>query len=181
MSYLRMKLVENGLLFSRSDMIGYLIFTFSVEMEGHIVSVSFANTFGVLTRIGLIFICDADSDAVASKMESGFSTPFDTETLPRIPVPRSSKERTCAWLNSTHLPRRTGPSPARHIDEFQGKPLQLSPKTPRAKRMERDGYSPVPKCCVACITLQCPPDSECSPWVYSPSVDDSRLYCNLVR
>ena len=81
-------------------------------------------------------MCNADSDAVASKMESGFSTPFDTEMLPRIPVPRSPKERTCAWLNSTHLPRRTGPSPAQHIDEFAAKTVTIVP----LKLRERNGW-----------------------------------------
>ena len=47
-------------------------------------------------------------------------------------------------------------------------------------RAKRDGYRPVPRCCVACITSQLPHESECSPWVYSP-MDYSRIYCDLER
>jgi hypothetical protein len=33
------------------------------------------------------FVCFVDPDTVAVKMESGLLTPFNTETLPSIPVP----------------------------------------------------------------------------------------------
>jgi len=108
-----------------------------------------------------------DYDTVASKMESGLSTPFDTRTLPRMPVPSLPKERTCTWLNSTHLPRQTGAF-AEHPDGSQGRPLPLSPPTPRAKQMAKEGRSPAPECCIGCITSRRPKESRYTPFIYSP-------------
>jgi hypothetical protein len=78
-----------------------------------------------------------DPDVVAAKMDFGLLTPFDTATLPSIPLPKDPKERTCAWLNSTHLARRSLQAPL-HPDELQGQPLPYSPPTPRAAQMKRE-------------------------------------------
>jgi hypothetical protein len=92
-------------------------------------------------------VCFVDPDIVAAKMESGLLTPFDTGTLPSIPVPKSPKERTCAWLNSTHLSRRPPRMPM-HPDELRGKPLPYSPPTLRAQQMEEECRFPARQCCV---------------------------------
>ena len=122
------------------------------EIEYHKIAYLFLQCAdGRAYRLGEVFLCfsvsvgplisyhavHVDSDDVAAKMESGSDllTPFDTTTLPTIPMPKLPKERTCAWLNSTHLPRRWFRT-LEHPDKAQGRTLPYSPPTPRAARME---------------------------------------------
>jgi hypothetical protein len=98
------------------------------------------------------------------KLGSTLLTPFDTSTLPSIPVPKLPNERTCAWLNSTHLPRRSE-MPA-HPDELQGIRAPLSPPTWRAEQMERDSFLPITRNFVS--FFDCTPEHpERAPWYYS--------------
>ena len=177
MSYLRMKRMETGHPSLRSNTTEYPISSSSVKIAQPIILVSFSKLFEACTLNGLIH--SVDSDTVSSKMESGFSTPFDTRTLPVMPVPSLPKERTCAWLNSTHLPRHTGHF-AKHPDDLQGRPLPFSPPTPRARQMAREGRFPAPQCCIGCMTSRRPKESRCTPFIYSPQQTTS-TECTLVR
>ena len=120
-------------------------------------------------HFSLTYLCSyilrpTDFDVVATKLESALLTPFDTTTLPNIPVPKFPNERTCAWLNSTHL-RRRGLS--EHPDESHGTPVPLSPPTSRAEQMERDICLPVTRTPMG--FFDCSPEYlERTPWYYSP-------------
>jgi len=106
-----------------------------------------------------------DFDVVASKLEHALLTPFDTTTLPNIPVPSCPNERTCAWLNSTHLPRRSGW--LEHADESHGIQAPLSPPTLRAAQMERDVCLPLTRSSSGFFERS-PELSDRTPWYYSP-------------
>ena len=99
---------------------------------------------------------------MATKLEHGLLTPFDTSTLPNIPVPKSPNERTCAWLNSTHIPRPPG-----HPDESHGVQAPLSPPTSRAEQMERDLGLPITRTDFGFLN-DIPKHPEHNPWYYSP-------------
>jgi hypothetical protein len=123
-------------------------------------------------HLSLTYLCSfilrpTDFDAVATKLEFGLLTPFDTSTLPSIPVPKFPKERTCAWLNSTHLRRRGLSGMSEHPDESHGTPAPLSPPTPRAEQMERDICLPITRTFIG--FGDCSPEHpERTPWYYSP-------------